>query len=149
MAEEAEILAILDRHLRSIWAGDVQTYSATTAPDVTFFEWYISTQRIDGLDFHLREISALHQTSEQRRQSGEAYQVEHEVLAPRVQVYGDVAIASYTLLMRYTTSRGVKHTEHNETRVFHRREAGWLLVHCHKSPMWPAPHQPPGCGTRE
>jgi ketosteroid isomerase-like protein len=148
MGDEAEILAILDRHLRSIWEGDLQTYAATTAPDVTFFEWYISTQRIDGLDFHLRETAAVHQAVEQRCKSGQLYEVEHEVLAPRVQLYGDVAIVTYTLLMRYTTGEGVKHTEHNETRVFHRRQAGWQLVHCHKSPMWPAPHEPCGCTTR-
>ena len=58
MSEEQEILALLDRHLRSIWGGDLETYTATTAPDVTFYEWYISTQRIDGLDFHLRETAA-------------------------------------------------------------------------------------------
>src|SRR5512136_859975 len=133
MADEAEILAILDRHLRSIWEGDLQTYAGTTAQDVTFFEWYISTQRIDGLDFHLRETAAVHRSAELRRQSGELYQVEHEVLAPRVQVYGEVAIVTYTLLMRCTAGQGVTHTEHNETRVFHRGEAGWQLVHCHKS----------------
>jgi len=149
MADETEILAILDRHLRSIWDGDLQTYAATTASDVTFFEWYISTQRIDGLDFHLRETAAVHQAAELRRQAGEVYQVEHEVLAPRVQVYDDVAIVTYTLLMRYIMEQGVRHTEHNETRVFHCRQAGWQLVHCHKSPMWPAPHQPCGCATRD
>jgi ketosteroid isomerase-like protein len=147
MGDEAEILAILDRHLRSIWEGDLQTYAATTAPEVTFFEWYISTQRIDGLDFHLRETAAVQRAAELRRQSGQLYEVEHEVLAPRVQFYGDVAIVTYTLLMRYTTVGRVMHTEHNETRVFHRRQAGWQLVHCHKSPMWPAPHQPCGGAT--
>ncbi len=142
MAQEDEILALLDRHLRSIWEGDLETYAATTASDVTFFEWYISTQRIDGLAFHLRETAANQRAAQARRQAGELYEVEHEVLAPKVQCYGDVAIVTYTLLMRYTTGRGVRHTEHNETRVFHRREAGWQLVHCHKSPMWPAPHAP-------
>jgi ketosteroid isomerase-like protein len=117
---EQEILAVLDRHLKSIWAGDLATYQATTGEDVTFYEWYISTQRIDGIDFHL----------------------EHEVLAPKVQFYADIAIITYTLLMRYTGDAGVRHTEHNETRIFHRRADGWQLVHCHKSPMWPAPHAP-------
>ena len=142
MSDEADILSLLDRHLRSIWAGDLETYTATTGEDVTFFEWYISTQRIDGLDFHLRETAANHRAAEARRASGELYEVEHEVLSPRVQFYGDIAIATYTLLMRYTTATGVSHTQHNETRVFHRRAAGWQLVHCHKSPMWPAPHAP-------
>jgi len=142
MTEEQEILVLLDLHLRSIWNGDLATYAATTAPDVTFFEWYISTQRIEGLDFHLRETAANFRAGEARRQAGQQYVIEHEVLQPKVQFYGDVAIATYTLLMRYTTDDGVRHTEHNETRVFHRRPEGWQLVHCHKSPMWPAPHAP-------
>lgn len=141
---EDELLQVLDRNLRSIWAGDLDAYRATTAEDVTFYEWYISTQRIDGLDFHLRETAANWRAAEDRRRDGQRYEVEHEVLQPKVQRFGDVAIVTYTLLMRYTTSEGVRHTEHNETRVFQRRPAGWQLVHCHKSPMWPAPHAPAG-----
>ena len=48
------ILDVLHRNLQAIWNGDVETYRATTAEDVSFFEWYISPQRIDGIDFHLR-----------------------------------------------------------------------------------------------
>ncbi len=140
--KKKEILALLDRHLRSIWAGDLATYTATTAADVTFFEWYISTQRIDGLEFHLRETAANHRAAEARRRAGQRYEIEHEVLAPKVQLYDDIAIVTYTLLMRYITDEGVHHSEHNETRVFQRRATGWQLVHCHKSPMWPAPHNP-------
>ncbi len=140
---ETELLALLDAHLKSIWAGDLETYRATTAEDVTFFEWYISTQRIHGLDFHLRETAAVHRAAEDQRRDGR-YEVEHEVLQPKVQLYGEIAIVTYTLLMRYTTSEGVLHTNHNETRVFHLREGRWQLVHCHKSPMWPAPHTPLG-----
>lgn len=141
---EDELLALLDAHLKSIWAGDLATYRATTAEDVTFYEWYISTQRIAGLDFHLRETAANFRAAEDRRVACQRYEVDHEVLQPKVQVYGDIAIITYTLLMRYTTADGVRHTNHNETRVFHRRPAGWQLVHCHKSPMWPAPHDPAG-----
>jgi ketosteroid isomerase-like protein len=148
MTLEHELLALLDRHLRSIWAGDLATYSATTGTDVTFFEWYISTQRIDGLDFHLRETAAMHRVAEAKRAAGQRYEIEHEVLAPSVQVYGDVAILAYTLLMRYTTDEGVRHTEHNETRIFQRRDAGWQLVHCHKSPMAASPMAPAAPGQR-
>jgi ketosteroid isomerase-like protein len=142
MTEEQEILVLLERHLRSIWEGDLDTYRATVAPEVTFFEWYISTQRIDGLDFHIRETAATARAAAAARQAGRGREVEHEVLAPKVQVYGDIAIVTFTLLMRYTAPEGVTHTEHNETRVFHRRDGNWVLVHCHKSPMWPAPHAP-------
>ena len=132
---EEELLAVLDRHLKSIWTGDLEAYRATTGADVTFYEWYISTQRIDGLDFHLRETAANFRSAEDRRRAGQRYEVEHEVLQPKVQLYGDIAIMTYTLLMRYTTATEVRHTNHNETRVFHRRPDGWQLVHCHKSPM--------------
>jgi ketosteroid isomerase-like protein len=143
MNDEQDILALLDRHLKSIWEGDLETYRATTGEDVTFYEWYISTQRIDGLAFHLRETAANARAAKDRRAAGERYEVEHEVLSPKVQILdGSFAIATYTLLMRYTTAAGVHHTQHNETRVFHRREGGWQLVHCHKSPMWQAPHSP-------
>ncbi len=142
MTDEQEVLDVLDRNLRSIWTGDVETYTATTSPDVTFFEWYISTQRIDGLEFHLREIAANARANQDLRRSEQRYEIEHEVLNPKIQFYGDIAIVTFTLLMRQTTSEGVTHTEHNETRVFHRTAAGWQLVHCHKSPMWPAPHAP-------
>ena len=142
MGDPYEILQVLDRHLRSIWAGDLETYAATTSADVTFFEWYISTERIDGVDFHLRETASNFQAGDARRRRGEHYELEHEVLSPKVQFYGDVAIVTYRLLMRYVTDEGVSHAEHNETRVFHRGEYGWQLVHCHKSPAWPAPHAP-------
>ena len=33
---EQEVLEVLDRHLKSIWAGDLATYTATTGEDVTF-----------------------------------------------------------------------------------------------------------------
>jgi ketosteroid isomerase-like protein len=131
---EQELLALLDRHLKSIWAGDLDTYRATTAEDVTFYEWYISAQRIDGLDFHLRETAANFRSAEDRRKGGR-FEIEHEVLQPKVQLYGEVAIITYSLMMRTITGTEVRHTTHNETRVFHKREGGWQLVHCHKSPM--------------
>ncbi len=89
-------------------------------------------------DDHRRVVDA-----QGRRAAGELYEVEHEVLAPKVQFPDEyVAIVTYTLLMRYTTAAGVSHTQHIETPVFHRREGGWQLVHCHKSPMWQAPYKP-------
>jgi hypothetical protein len=36
------ILDALHRNLQSIWDGDEEAYRATSAEDVSFFEWYIS-----------------------------------------------------------------------------------------------------------
>jgi ketosteroid isomerase-like protein len=128
------ILRVLDQNLRSIWAGDVESYRATTADDVSFFEWYISPQRIDGLDFHLRELR-IHKDVV----GGGSSRVEHEILQPRIQDFGDTVIVTYTLLIRAVDESGVAHRSHNETRVFHNfgmdKTPEWKLVHCHKSPI--------------
>lgn len=136
---EDEVLQTLHRNLQAIWDADPQAYQLTCADDVSFFEWYVTTQRIDGLGFHLRELKG---HAEALGGGGEA-RTEHEVLQPRVQLYGDVAIVTYTLLVRTVRDGAVTRTQQNETRVFHRRADGWKLVHCHKSPCWRAPHDPP------
>ncbi len=59
------------------------------------------------------------------------------------QVYGDTAIVTYTLLVRSVQGATVTRTQQNETRVYHRFDEGWKLVHCHKSPCWRAPHDAP------
>lgn len=135
---ENEILEVLERNLAASWMGDPDAYKLTCAEDVSFFEWYITTQRIDGLGFHLREIKVYAQAFG----GGEGARVEHEVLQPRVQVYGDTAIVTYTLFVRSVHGAAVTRTQQNETRVFHHFDDGWKLVHCHKSPCWRAPHDP-------
>jgi hypothetical protein len=131
--EEQIILEVLERNLQSILDGDVETYRATTSEDVSFYEWYISPQRIDGLDFHLRELGV------HREVVGGRGQVEHEILQPRVQIYGQTAIVTYTLLIRTAGYEGVTHRSHNESRVFYdfgsEESPQWKLVHCHKSPV--------------
>ena len=128
------ILDILNRNLQSIWDGDVETYRVTTADDVSFYEWYISPQRIDGLDFHLREL-AVHKDVV----SGGGGRIEHEILQPRIQDLGDTVVVTYTLLIRAVSEGAVVHRSHNETRVFHNFGTDiapqWKLVHCHKSPL--------------
>ena len=74
---EDEILKVLNRNLQSIWDADVATYAETCAPDVSFFEWYITTQRIDGIDFHLHEILV----HAQALGGGEGAHTEHDVAA--------------------------------------------------------------------
>jgi len=136
---QEEILNILDRNLQAIWDGDADAFAALCAPDVSFFEWYISTQRIDGVDFHLREI----RVHAQALGGGADSHTEHEILQPRVQLYDDTAVVTYTLLVRSVQGAAVTRTQQNETRVYHRFDEGWKLVHCHKSPCWRAPHDPP------
>lgn len=137
MASDSEhaILDVLERNLRSVWDGDIDAYRSTTAEDVSFYEWYICPQRIDGLEFHLRELGVHRRVVS----DGGAARVDHEVLQPRVQIYGATAVVTYTLLLRAEGKDAVTHRSHNETRVFHNfgtdDEPTWKLVHCHKSPI--------------
>jgi hypothetical protein len=140
-ALEKEIMTVLEKNLQSIWDGDVATYRKTTSEDCSFFEWYISPQRIDGLDFHLRELR-VHKmvvggSVDPLEEDEQLF--EHEILQPRLQVYGSTAIITFTLMVRAVFPGKIIHKSHNETRVFRnfgtRKKPDWKLVHCHKSPM--------------
>jgi len=132
--DHSDLLDLVHRSLQCIWDGDTEAYRALTAEDVSFYEWYISPQRIDGLDFHLREIAVHAQVL-----AGDTGQIEYEILQPRIQRYDGTAIVSYTLLVRAISEAGVRHKSHNESRVYHNfgtvNEPLWKLVHCHKSPI--------------
>ena len=121
------ILDTLHRNLQSIWDSDAETYRATTADDVSFFEWYISPQRIDGLDFHLRELrvhTAVVTGGVDPAREGEG-RVEHELLQPRVQLYGDTAVVAFRLLGQAASADA---TEYLNTGTFVRRDDGWRAV---------------------
>ncbi len=128
---ESEIWSTLHRHLQSIFNGDVKSYEATTSEDLALFEWWVTPHRQDGLDFHRFMI--------EHRWSGDG-DFRYDLLEPRLQLYGDMAIVSYTfMLSRARPEGGVEHRTHNESRVLIKRDGQWKTVHVHKSPSWPAP----------
>ena len=154
----------LERHLQSILDCDVEVYHATTVPELSLYEWYVTPHRIDGLGFHdfLMTESARPDTPsiapgipegtppDPAGQSGgaaggprERARERFDLANYREQVYGDCAICSYTLLISRATSEGTTVRSHNETRVLVRKDGVWKVVHVHKSPAWSAPYQPP------
>ncbi|MFZ0544866.1 MAG: hypothetical protein WAM60_05485, partial [Candidatus Promineifilaceae bacterium] len=50
---EKEIWDTVHRHLKSIFTKDVEAYEATTAEDLSLYEWFVVPHRQDGLPFHL------------------------------------------------------------------------------------------------
>ena len=143
---KASFLTFLNQHLQTIFDNDIEAYRASTSPELTLYEWWVTPHRIDGLPFHEFMMDA-------NRQLGTVFGVENQVpkqAQPRfdianlhVQLYPGTAIASYTLLISSLTDAGVKVSAHNETRVAVQVEGHWQVVHVHKSPTWQAPHQPP------
>ena len=130
---EHEVWDVLQRHLNSIFDGDAMAYEATTGEDLSLFEWWVVPHRQDGLAFHRFMI--------EHRWAG-AGDYRFDLLEPRLQLYGDTAIASYTfLLSRAKPEGGVEHRTHNESRVLVKRDGHWQVVHVHKSPAWQAPFE--------
>ena len=142
---ESEIWTTVQRHLNSIFSGDVAAYEATTSEDLSLFEWWVTPHRIDGLPFHefMMKSNAQRGTvfgsdAEQKAES------RLDLANLHIQRYGETAIASYTLLTSTAFPEGVRVNTHNESRVMVKQAGKWKVVHVHKSPAWPAPHVQPG-----
>ena len=125
--DEQEIWAFLHRHLQSIFTRDAAAYKATTAEDLSLYEWFITPHRQDGLDFHLFMID--------NSWAGTQTSFRYDLWEPRLQQYGDTAIVTYTFMLSIAGENGIRHRSHNETRVLVKRDGNWQVVHVHK---WPA-----------
>ncbi len=123
---EHEVWDTLRRHLNSVFSGDVKTYVDTTSEDLSLYEWWITPHRQDGLDFHRFMI--------EHRWAGTG-DYRYDLLEPRLQLYGDTAIVTYTFMLSTANPEGgVEHRTHNESRVLIKRDGQWKVVHVHKSP---------------
>ena len=132
---EKEILAFLDRHLNSVFTQDAETYRATTSEELSLYEWFVTPHRQDGLDFHFFMID--------HTWAGTGGDFRYDLLEPRVQIYGDTAVVSYTfMLIRAAADGSLTHRTHNESRVLVKAVNSWQVVHVHKSPAWQAPYNP-------
>ena len=122
---EEEVLEITRQMLDAMYTANPQVHRRHSAEDMSSYEWYIAPQRIDGLDFHLRLIE----------DGGNGGASSLDMLTPRVQVYGDTAIVSYTLLKTTLSETAPpQFSTMNETRVFVKLDGIWKMVHLHKSP---------------
>lgn len=124
---QRELLEITWRLLNAIHAGDYETYAALSAPEISCYE-DVCPYRIDGLEFHLDLIRLMAQNPHQRP-------VRFDLLTPRVQIYGDCGIVTYTRLITYKNENASPYwVTFNETRVFVKRDGCWKMVHFHRSP---------------
>lgn len=100
---EKEIWDFLHRHLQSIFNRDVAAYRATTSPDLSLYEWFVSPHRQDGLDFHFFMIG--------HAWAGTGGDFRYDLLEPRLQVYGatsesPTAVVSYTFMLTIADAAG-------------------------------------------
>lgn len=133
MDDEKEIWDFLHRHLQTIFTQDADGYRETTSPELSLYEWFVTPHRQDGLDFHFFMI--------ENNWSGANTAFRYDLLEPRLQLYGDTAIASYTFMLTQVRDGNIEHHTHNESRVLVHGDGGWQIVHVHKSPAWKAPRE--------
>ena len=144
MSADTENETFLRRHLDSVFANDVADYHATTDENLTLYEWFVTPHRIDGLPFHDFQMSeAARRGGSYADAGGQAANHRYDLANLRLQLYGDCAIASYTILLSRGGPDGVGVTAHNESRVMAKLGGEWKIVHVHKSPAWNAPYQAP------
>lgn len=121
-----ELLQITWKILDAIHNGDAKIYAFYSSPELSCFE-DVCPYRIDGLDFHLDMIRLMASNTENRP-------VRFDLLNPKVQLYGDAGIVSYTRLLTFDDAGKPQWTTYNETRVFVKIENSWKMVHFHRSP---------------
>ena len=144
MTNPAEIESFLRRHLDSVFADDVAAYHATTADELTLYEWFVTPHRIDGLPFHDFQMSeAARRGGIFNDIGGEDSHYRYDLANLKIQQYGEVAVCTFTLLVSKGDGMSVTVESHHETRVIARVGDGLKVVHVHKSPAWKAPYQPP------
>lgn len=134
-ALEKEIWETVNAHLESIFTHDMETYVGTTAEDLSLYEWFITAHRQDGLPFHLFMI--------ENSWAGADANFRYDLWEPRLQLYDNTAIVSYTFMLTINKNGVISHHSHNESRVLIKGDDGWKIVHVHKSPSWQAPIAPP------
>lgn len=147
----SEIRKHLEKHLHSIFDGDIKTYHATTAEDLTLYEWFVTPHRIDGLPFHdfmideagRDDTSGMALDPKPDEVAKDKTRVRFDLANYHEQLYGDTAICTYTFLLSRGTKDGVDVLSYNESRVLIRDNEEWKVVHVHKSPTWKAPFQAP------
>ncbi len=119
-ADAAAQVIALERQAMDGWLrGDPDPQLAITDPQITYFHAVTDT-RLEG-------VQALRELYEQYR--GTPLFERYEMLSPKVQVCGDVAVLTYRLA-RYT---GTGTTYFNGTQVYQRKKAGWRVIHTHWS----------------
>jgi len=125
MSDTQEILALNQRLLDAIAAGDWKTYEELCDPELTCFEPEARGHLVQGLAFH-RFYFDLGAGPAARNTT---------IASPVVRCYGgDVAIVAYVRLTQKVGDDGKPTTAATEeTRIWHRQGNRWRHVHFHRS----------------
>jgi uncharacterized protein (TIGR02246 family) len=120
-----EVIA-LERSALDRWGkGDVGGFLSLYADEITYFD-PLQDRRVDGL----AAIRAVYEPF-----AGKFTVDRYEMLNPKVQRYGDVAVLTYNLQNYARQADGTERptTRWNSSAVFRRIEGRWRTIHSHWS----------------
>ena len=115
----ADFQAVLDR-----WGkGDPQGYLETYAEDGTYFDPKLEV-RVDGLNAMKKLLTLL---------TGKINIDRYEMISPKVQRIGDVAVLTYNPISHGKRPGGAAAVRWNSTAVCGRTRGKWKIMHSHWS----------------
>jgi ketosteroid isomerase-like protein len=122
---QPETIIALERAALDRWGnGDPQGYLETYAPDVTYFDQF-QERRVDGLGAMKELLIPI---------TGKIKIDHYEMIGPKVQHRGDLAVLSYNLVSHAKRPNGEPVVVRwNSTEVYARVEGKWKIVHSHWS----------------
>jgi ketosteroid isomerase-like protein len=126
MRELTEQIINVERAALDRWGkGDPAGYLEIMAPELTYFDPF-TEQRVDG-DRAMRDYLA--------PVTGQIHIDHYEMINPKVQHYGDVAILTFNLedMVKEPGSDKTVTLCWNSTEVYRRNEGTWKIVHSHWS----------------
>ncbi|XP_005750316.1 calcium/calmodulin-dependent protein kinase type II subunit alpha-like, partial [Pundamilia nyererei] len=122
-----DIIKVTEQLIEAISNGDFESYTKMCDPAVTAFEPEALGNLVEGLDFHRFYFENLW--------SKNSKPVHTTILNPHIHLVGDeAACIAYVRVTQYIDSNGTPRTaQSEETRVWHRRDGKWQIVHFHRS----------------
>jgi ketosteroid isomerase-like protein len=128
-----EELVALERSALDRWIKfDPQGYLDLQAPEVTYFDPFTES-RVDGLDAMQVRVAPM------KNMKPPFTDPRYEMINPKVQIHGDVALLTFNLVNYGTLPDGPERVLScwNSTEVYSRIDGAWKIIHSHWSFIQP------------
>lgn len=137
--KEQEIIKVTEQLLSALTSGDFDTFNRLCDPKITCFEPESLGNLVEGMDFHKFYFDNWKLTRSDtvvtKINTPPRSHINTTVLHPTVHLMNDdAACIAYIRLTQYMDrDQTAKTVQHEESRVWNRKNGKWVNVHCHRS----------------
>ena len=134
-AVDPEAIIAIERAALDRWGkGDPQGYVESFAPEITYFD-PMQEKRVDGIDAMKQMLGPI---------AGKIFVSRFDMINPRVQQHGDVALLTFNLISYQKQPDGIERAvaRWNSTEAYARVDGQWRIIHSHWSYIKPELKQP-------